>query len=147
MTVHNLKGPGNDVDLFRKVLEGDPFRVPSANITTLTGLPADQALRPTRANIEREFQRLRDVSKSGDQVVVLMAGHGSQQPADLTDPGNFEADGFDEIFLPADAAGWDNAKGRVRNAIVDNDVNRWVSSSRATSRAPRRPPSASWRRP
>ena len=79
MTKHNLRGPENDVQLFKQVLERAPFNVPSADISVLAGVPADASRRPTRANIEREFRRLRDVAAAGDQIVVLMAGHGSQQ--------------------------------------------------------------------
>ena len=50
--------------------------------------------RPTRANIEREFRRLAEQAHEGDQVVILLAGHGARQPAD---PDNHEPDGIDEI--------------------------------------------------
>src|SRR5687767_5748053 len=111
-----LKGPGNDVELFRQILTRAPLSVPAANITVLSGARTDPAFRPTHANIEREFARMAQVSKKGDQLVILMAGHGSQQPADA-DPADEEPDGLDEIFLPADVAGWDGKSGRVRNAI------------------------------
>jgi hypothetical protein len=127
MKGRNLAGPANDVDLFRRVLQ--PLGVPAGNITTLAGLPADVDRRPTRANIEREFARLAAISTKDDQVVILMAGHGSQQPANV-DPKDDEPDGFDEIFLPADAAGWDGRAGHVTNAIVDDDVRRWVTAIR-----------------
>jgi hypothetical protein len=132
MMSHRLQGPGNDVALFRRVLEGDPFRLRPADITTLTGLPSDLALRPTRANIEREFRRLREVSRPGDEVTIFFSGHGSQQPADPTDPTNYKADGLDEIVLPADASGWDADQATVRNALVDKDVRRWVTDIRNT---------------
>src|SRR5262245_24608963 len=51
MQPHNLEGPANDVELFKSVLEREPFKVPPANIRTLAGMPADTNLRPTRANI------------------------------------------------------------------------------------------------
>jgi hypothetical protein len=60
-----------------------------------------------------------------------MAGHGSQQPADA-DPADEEPDGLDEIFLPADVAGWDGKSGRVRNAIVDDEIRSWVNNIRTT---------------
>ena len=87
-------------------------------------------MRPTHANIAREFTRLADVSRPGDQIVILMAGHGSQQPAGAN-AGDDEPDGFDEIFLPEDASGWDGTAGRVRNAVVDNEIREWVDRIRA----------------
>jgi len=129
MKKHNLQGPANDVALFRTLLAGDAFRVPAAGIVSLAGLPNDEAARPTRSNIEREFRRLRDVAGAGDHVVVLLAGHGSQQPAD-PDPADEEPDGLDEIFLPADATDWDQSSSRVANAIVDDDIRQWVTAIR-----------------
>jgi hypothetical protein len=125
----NLDGPANDVDLFRRVLQQAPFSVPAANIRTLAGLPDDVTRRPTRANIEREFRALRDAARPGDQIVVLMAGHGSQQPANR-DSGDVEPDGLDEIFIPADAGAWDRTDRRVVNAVVDDDIRRWVTDIR-----------------
>jgi hypothetical protein len=129
MKKHSLEGPANDVALFRTLLTREGFDVPPANIVSLAGLPADESARPTRANIEREFRALRDAVRPGDHVVVLLAGHGSQQPAN-PDPTDEEPDGLDEIFLPADAAGWDGASSRVTNAIVDDDVRLWVNAIR-----------------
>ncbi len=129
MKRHELEGPANDVALFRTLLTGDAFRVPADAIVSLAGMPADPNARPTRANIEREFLRLRDVASRGDQVLVLLAGHGSQQPAD-PDPADEEPDGLDEIFLPADAEGWDGKAGRVTNAIADDEIRQWVTAIR-----------------
>ena len=127
----SLKGPANDVDLFRHVLERAPLSVPAANIRMLKGGVRDPAQRPTRANIQREFLRLAQISKKGDQVVILMAGHGSQQPAN-SDPTEEEPDGLDEIFLPEDASGWDGKIGRVKNAVVDDEIRAWVNDIRNT---------------
>lgn len=131
LKARGLKGPANDVELFRQILTRTPLSVPAANITILSGDRTDPALRPTRANIEREFARMAQVSKKGDQIAILMAGHGSQQPADA-DPADEEPDGLDEIFLPADVAGWDGKIGRVRNAIVDDEIRTWVDGIRNT---------------
>ena len=125
----NLTGPPNDVALMRRVLESEPFKMNSSNIVTLAGWPQEAEQRPTRANIEKAFQRLAAQAGKGDHIFVLMAGHGSQQPAndDRDDP---EPDGMDEIFLPADAAGWNGEAGRVENAIVDDDIRRWLGALR-----------------
>ena len=125
----NLTGPPNDVALMRRVLESEPFKMNSSNIVTLAGWPQEAGQRPTRANIEKAFQRLAAQAGKGDHIFVLMAGHGSQQPAN-DDPDDPEPDGMDEIFLPADAAGWNGEAGRVENAIVDDDIRRWVGDLR-----------------
>ena len=121
-------GPPNDVALMRRVLESEPFKMTSSNIVTLAGWPQEPEQRPTRANIEKAFQRLAEQAGKGDHIFVLMAGHGSQQPAN-DDPDDPEPDGMDEIFLPADAAGWNGEAGRVENAIVDDDIRRWLGAS------------------
>ena len=124
-----LEGPANDVRLMADVLQRAPFSVPAGNITTLSASPSDVRLRPTRANIAREFQRLAETARQNDQVVILMAGHGSQQPAN-DDPADEEPDGMDEIFLPADVGAWNGATGHVDNAIVDDDIRAWVTAIR-----------------
>jgi caspase domain-containing protein len=129
LKARSLKGPGNDVDLFHEVLERAPLSVPAANIAVLKGGVRDPAWRPTRANIQREFARLAEMSTRGDQVVILMAGHGSQQPANK-DSADDEPDGLDEIFLPEDAAGWDGSIGSVRNALVDDEIHTWLNNIR-----------------
>ena len=58
-----------------------------------------------------------------------MAGHGSQQPAN-SDPTEEEPDGLDEIFLPEDASGWDGKVGRVKNAVVDDEIRAWINNIR-----------------
>jgi hypothetical protein len=73
---------------------------------------------------------LRDVAGAGDQVLILLAGHGSQQPAD-PDPADEEPDGLDEIFLPADAEAWSPSAHRVVNAIVDDEIRQWIAAIRS----------------
>lgn len=106
---YQLAGPPNDVRLAKDALEGDPFRIRTERITVLTDWQADKNLQPTRANIEREFARLATVVQ---KVFILLGDHGSQQPAD-DDPADFEPDGLDEIFLPADVQGWNGSKGSI----------------------------------
>ena len=101
-----LRGPTNDVVMMTKLLCAEPFNFDPANITTLSGWPKDESKRPTRANIKSAFEALAKKVKKGDQVVIAMSGHGSQQP-DIPQSGDIEPDGLDEIFLPADASGWD----------------------------------------
>lgn len=121
-----LKGPGNDVTLLSALLR-ERFSVPSENIVTLVESDTPEQL-PTRANIQREFRILSERVRPGDQVVVLLAGHGSQQPE--LGPRNEELDGLDEIFLPRDIGTW-NPASAVENAISDNELHEWLSAVRA----------------
>ena len=125
-----LKGPANDVALVQALLT-TRFQFASEQITVLAGWPGEAALRPTRANIVRAFRRLAEVAGPEDQVVIFLAGHGSQQPAN-DEPDDLEPDGLDEIFLPADVGRWNNSAGHVDNAIVDDEIRAWVSAIRAT---------------
>lgn len=125
-----LEGSGNDAALLRELLTGARFRFDPDRVTVLAGWPADERLRPTRANISHEFARLAAESGPGEVVVIFLAGHGSQQPADA-DPDDPEPDGLDETFLPADAAGWNGRAGHVDGAIRDDDIRAWVAAIRA----------------
>lgn len=121
-----LKGPGNDVQLMKELLVGR-FGFSSDSIVVLSESAGRDDTRPTRANIKYEFVRLAKVAKKGDQVVILLAGHGSQQPdQEPPDPGDAEPDGLDEIFLPADVGRWDGDQGQVANAIVDDELRAWL---------------------
>lgn len=122
-----LAGPANDVELFQGVLE-ETFGFDEAHINALSEREADK---PTRENIARGFQVLAETAKEGDQVVILLAGHGSQQPADA-DPDDPEPDGYDELFLPMDVEGWDGEIGALPNAIVDDEIRDWLAAIRAT---------------
>jgi hypothetical protein len=116
----HLQGPINDVELMRKVLT-ERFGFAEKDIVTLTEHPK-AAGRPTRANIKSQFERLAQEARSGDQVMILLSGHGSQQP----DHEPFdEADGLDETFVPCDAGPWDDDKEIVVNAITDDELQAW----------------------
>ncbi|NJM84400.1 MAG: hypothetical protein HC844_19880 [Tabrizicola sp.] len=55
-------------------------------------------------------------------MVFYFSGHGSQAP----DMSGDEGGGYDEILLPADAAGWKGAIGAVENAILDDELQAWA---------------------
>jgi hypothetical protein len=97
-------------------------------IVTLVEDLGREKTRPTRANIEREFQELARTAQRGDHIVILLSGHGSQEPdqAPLD-----ERDGLDEVFLPADIEKWDARTARVKNAIRDDDLGVWLGAIRA----------------
>ncbi|HVW39227.1 MAG TPA: caspase family protein [Pirellulales bacterium] len=129
-SIRPLEGPINDVRLMKEVLV-DRCGFSPDEITTLAGAAnADDA--PTRANIEHEFRRLQATARQGDQVVVLLCGHGSQQPNQADDFKDSEPDGLDEIFLPIDAELWSDAdgtdaSGSAVNAIIDDEICRWTA--------------------
>lgn len=127
-----LVGPGNDVELFRQLLVGK-FAFSPANIVVLAEQRGGQ-LRPTHANIAREFADLAAKVRAGDQVVILLGGHGSQQPEqDPPDPNYPKPDGRDQIFLPADVGVWRGGKEHtVTNAIPDYELRKWTKAITAT---------------
>lgn len=125
----NLKGPVNDVHLFADLLK-NRFRVKERNIVRLVSGADSPLRRPLRENIEREFIQLAKRAERGDQVMILMAGHGSQVPAD-DDPDDIEPDDLDEVYLPADVTYWNEKTHRVDNAISDDEIRAWLDAIRA----------------
>lgn len=126
-SIRRLEGPINDVRLMKDVLiERCGFS--AADITILSGEPGSGDA-PTRARIEGEFRRLRDEAQDDDQIVVLLAGHGSQQPNQAGDLEDSEPDGLDEIFLPIDVQQWssEGSNSGVVNAIIDDEIHRWTT--------------------
>ena len=122
---YQLRGPANDVKLLREVLE-KRFGFLAANIKTLAEDEGEEN-RPTRAHIQREFDRLTRIARPGDQIVILLGGHGSQQPDQFPpDPDDPEPDGLDETFLPCDVGAWDKQKQVVTNAIIDDELRAWT---------------------
>jgi hypothetical protein len=124
----HLRGPANDARLLAAVLQRH-LDVPAANIAILAGWDEqDPASRPTRANILEQLARLARPGgvRAGDQVIVLLAGHGARQP----DIDGDELDGLDEIFLPADVRDWREEIQTVENAIVDDERGRCAGAIR-----------------
>lgn len=119
----HLKGPTNDVELVRKVLT-ERFGFDTKEIVTLTERP-EAVGRPTFANIKGQFERLAQEARPGDQVMILLSGHGSQQPDH--EPLD-EADGLDELFLPCDCGPWDKSKEVLLNAITDDELQAWTKA-------------------
>lgn len=126
-----LNGPGNDVALMHAALLARGV-APGAIAVLADQLPAGtqiQRAQPTRAAILAALDRLARESRAGDVVLVMMAGHGSQQPVT---PSAAEPDGLDEIFLPSDIGAWDGNVGRVENAIVDDEIGEKLDAIRRT---------------
>lgn len=128
-----LYGPVNDVRLWHGTLT-KTFGFPDANITTLVGwddTPADK--RPTRKNITAALEALIAKAEPGAHVVIALSGHGMQVPlppnADPLDPNNYEPDGLDEVFLPADVESADK-DGQIPNALKDDEIGKYLDRLR-----------------
>jgi len=123
----DLKGPSNDARLMAETLAArgvDPAAMMVLASDT-SGLPAGVATgAPTRAGIIAALDAVAAASAPGDTVVLYFSGHGSQAP----DLSGDEGGGYDEIFLPADAAGWKGAIGAVENAILDDELQGWAQA-------------------
>lgn len=110
----DLKGPDADVALMAQTLA-------ARGVTDQVALTSGGVV-PTRAAIMAALADVAARSVAGDTVVFYFSGHGGQAPDQSGDEGG----GNDEIFLPADAAGWKGAVGAVENAILDDDLQAWA---------------------
>jgi Caspase domain len=121
-----LEGPANDGPMLRDLL-CEKFGFAREDIVILSEIEGkkDPQLLPTHANIERECKKLAEKAKAGDQVIVQLAGHGSQQPepAGVKHP---NPDGFDRIFLPRDVKDWDTKPEAVPNALPGRELADWL---------------------
>jgi hypothetical protein len=124
-----LLGPGNDVALTADLLR-QHFGFAEAQIVTLVH-DNDASRRPTYANIVREFKTLISRAGPGDNVFILLSGHGSQLRDDNPgDPNDDEYDGLDEVFLPEDVAKWKLDAPDVK-AIRDDQFRVWLDAIRS----------------
>lgn len=119
-----LKGPKNDVKRMRELLSARG--IPAQNILVLAD-GVDGAELPTRLTVLASLEHLARTAKPNDYIVILMGGHGSQQPVPVGHPqAGAEPDGLFEIFLPRDVKGWSNQSGggdgEVHNAILDHEI-------------------------
>lgn len=121
-------GPDNDVKALRRLLE-ERFGFAPGDFTILVHAN-DPQLRPYHAVIVREMERLANSVRAGDEVVILFAGHGSQQPDDSpNDPNDYEPDGLDEVILPEDVTDW-KPKEKVVGGITDDRIRGWLDRIR-----------------
>ncbi len=111
-----LTGPAHDVRGMRDALRLRGFE--PAHIHVLAdGVHGAQGL-PTRDAILAALEDLARRAQAGDTVVVLLSGHGSQEPA-VADGPHQEPDGWRETFLPRDVGRWDGKRGGVDRALSD----------------------------
>ena len=123
----DLNGPADDVRLMAEVLasRGVAPEAMVALTTDPTGLhPAIATAEPSRAAILSAMAKLQGAAAPGDTVVFYFSGHGAEAP----DLSGDEGGGYDEILLPADAAGWKGAIGAVENALLDDELQVWAQS-------------------
>ncbi len=120
-----LPGAENDVRRFERVLRTS---LHFEDVESLAGWPEQAQSRPTAAAIRAAFERLIKRANPGDQIVILISGHGMPLPVDdkqtdLLDPANPEPDGYDEVFLPADFL-------QTNETIRDNQFGKWLDQIR-----------------
>lgn len=122
-----LRGPVNDVQLMQGLLRERGFA--DANVLSLTSRHVDSGGAPTRANILAAMTVLQGKVGANDRVVLYLSGHGSQQPQ-IGDHANrpTEANGYDEVFLPADVRRWDGERSEatIANALLDDEIGEWM---------------------
>ncbi|MBL6940302.1 MAG: caspase family protein [Alphaproteobacteria bacterium] len=126
-----FQGPRNSVLLWHDYLRAQGF----TDITVLSeGMDAGDVKwaksdphvgAPTRANIQKalgDLEKRLAATPGKDDVVIVLAGHGSQQRAMPWDPP--KPDNLDEVFLPGDAGPRpaSDPEGPFRNALVDHDI-------------------------
>ena len=124
----DLLGPSNDVALTTDLLRSR-FGFADDEIVTLVH-ENDAPRRPTYDNIVREFDALIGRVGPGDNVFILLGGHGSQLKDDNPrDAGDDEYDGLDEVFLPEDVTSWE--ENAIVKAIRDDQIRGWLDAIRA----------------
>jgi len=126
-----LEGPANDMAAMQRLLtEECGFKAQNVRLLSEPAGTVDPRMLPTRENIAREFDSLPSRVAQGDLVLVMLAGHGSQQPQ-VAWTGAIERDGLDEIFLPRDVGHWSGESGsNVERAITDDQIGDWLGAIR-----------------
>ena len=126
-----LEGPGNDVPLFERLL-CERFGFDPKNITRLVGWPDEPEKRPTYGNIKAAFEALIQKVGKDTQVVILLAGHGTEIPIpknqDPLDPKRFRPDGQERVFVAADAK--PGGKRDLENVVGSDDLGAWIDQMR-----------------
>ncbi|MEM8797123.1 MAG: caspase family protein [Pseudomonadota bacterium] len=119
----DLRGPANDVVLMRDVLTQR-----GVSDIRLLADGVEGAERPTRNAIMSGLAALAAEAEDGDFFIVHMSGHGTRQP----DANGDEADGYDEVFLPADVTRAEPGSQQIPNGIVDEEIGAALAAIRKT---------------
>lgn len=126
----DLKGPANDARLMAETLalRGVAPDLITVLTSDLSDLPEGvRTGAPEREVILAALQAAATDSGPGDTLVFYFSGHGAQAP----DMSGDEGGGYDELLLPADAAGWKGSIGAVERAILDDELQAWAQSALA----------------
>jgi len=128
-SITDLWAPANDVQIWSDVLVGH-FGFDGARVRRLAGWPADPKGRPTRDNIAREIDELTSGAGPGDQIFLLLSGHGVR----IRDTrrggwaGGPEERGLVGAFLPADVSL--RAGVTVDDVVTHAEIARWLARAR-----------------
>jgi hypothetical protein len=134
--IRDLFGPRNDVTIMWRLLTSRGVD-PNDIIVLTDGLPAAPEFpkisgAPTYANIVGAFDTLANDSGDQDDVVFYYSGHGTRQPDnDPAAEDEPEADGYDQVLLPADTGPYDPKGGGISNSLVDDELGRKLDAIRA----------------
>jgi Caspase domain len=108
-----LNGPRHDVQRMQQVLRR---RGVAAERIELLADGVAGAGQPTRHHILDGLARLASQAQHGDTVVLMFAGHGSRQPPARS------GEPPETVFLPLDAAGWNERQQQIGNAITSSEL-------------------------
>ena len=123
-----LRYAAKDAEDFAKALDvagGRLFGVDCIHVALLT-TDAQSAYLPTRANLEREFDSVAKKAKSGDILVVYLAGHGV----------NYGGPDGDFYYLTCEAATAELNDPEIRRqtAISSEEMTEWIKKIRTTDK-------------
>jgi hypothetical protein len=123
----SLAGPANDAAALLAFLVGTPsLGFSRQDITVLANGPIAADGPPDSGVILGQMDKLAAAVRPGDFVYLHFGGHGTRQKA--RNPAT-EADGLDELFLPADTL--PVVDGIYPNALVDDDIGARIDAIRA----------------
>jgi hypothetical protein len=120
-----LAGPRYDAEMVSEFLRTNRYRRFDGPIVLADGI--EGAAVPTRTAILTALDAIAVRAKRGDFVYLHFSGHGSRAPAIHPED---ETDGLDELFLPADTRLWNDAIGKVENAILDDELGEKITAIR-----------------
>ena len=87
-----------------------------------------EGVRPTRAAVLQALRLLAVQARPGQPILIYLSGHGAQAPARHPER---EPDGLEELYLMADAAGWDGGTRSVPGSIADFELEALIDDLRA----------------